>query len=168
MPPKKRDKEPEGSKAPRTDQVQADHELFLQAFESKCRPECCYFLSSEPLLPFAAKITCQETYVNDFPRVSTTARKSRLIRPPLSYRLPVHSFFFFFFSSQTPVIQRSNFVFVCLFLVLFLSSFFSCRLFCRFCKNEMDAFSLVISLLSFFCILYLFTCLELFVKYVKL
>ncbi|KAK0163652.1 hypothetical protein PV327_007313, partial [Microctonus hyperodae] len=33
MPPKKRDKELEGLKAPRMDQIQADHELFLQAFE---------------------------------------------------------------------------------------------------------------------------------------
>jgi polycomb protein SUZ12 len=35
MPPKKREKEPETSKNPRMDQIQADHELFLQAFESK-------------------------------------------------------------------------------------------------------------------------------------
>lgn len=35
MPPKKRDKEPDGQKAPRMDQIQADHELFLQAFESE-------------------------------------------------------------------------------------------------------------------------------------
>ncbi|CAD6239449.1 GSCOCG00008693001-RA-CDS [Cotesia congregata] len=33
MPPKKRDKELESQKTPRTDQIQADHELFLQAFE---------------------------------------------------------------------------------------------------------------------------------------
>ncbi|XP_043284267.1 polycomb protein suz12-B isoform X2 [Venturia canescens] len=33
MPPKKRDKEVDGQKAPRMDQIQADHELFLQAFE---------------------------------------------------------------------------------------------------------------------------------------
>ncbi|XP_043465594.1 polycomb protein suz12-B [Leptopilina heterotoma] len=33
MPPKKREKELEGQKAPRMDMVQADHELFLQAFE---------------------------------------------------------------------------------------------------------------------------------------
>lgn len=35
MPPKKREKEPEVQKAPRMDMVQADHELFLQAFESE-------------------------------------------------------------------------------------------------------------------------------------
>jgi hypothetical protein len=35
MPPKKRDKDNETSKALRIDQMQADHELFLQAFESK-------------------------------------------------------------------------------------------------------------------------------------
>ncbi|CAG5096507.1 Protein of unknown function [Cotesia congregata] len=34
MPPKKRDKELESQKTPRTDQIQADHELFLQAFET--------------------------------------------------------------------------------------------------------------------------------------
>ncbi|XP_045464922.1 polycomb protein SUZ12 [Harmonia axyridis] len=33
MPPKKRDKEAEAAKAPRIDHIQADHELFLQAFE---------------------------------------------------------------------------------------------------------------------------------------
>ncbi|XP_012268132.1 polycomb protein suz12-B isoform X2 [Athalia rosae] len=33
MPPKKREKETEGQKVPRMDQIQADHELFLQAFE---------------------------------------------------------------------------------------------------------------------------------------
>ncbi|XP_053594870.1 polycomb protein suz12-B isoform X2 [Microplitis demolitor] len=33
MPPKKRDKELESQKTPRMDQIQADHELFLQAFE---------------------------------------------------------------------------------------------------------------------------------------
>ncbi|KZC09482.1 PREDICTED: polycomb protein suz12-B [Dufourea novaeangliae] len=33
MPPKKREKELEGQKGPRMDQIQADHELFLQAFE---------------------------------------------------------------------------------------------------------------------------------------
>ncbi|XP_046433852.1 polycomb protein suz12-B isoform X1 [Neodiprion pinetum] len=33
MPPKKREKESEGQKVPRMDQIQADHELFLQAFE---------------------------------------------------------------------------------------------------------------------------------------
>ncbi|XP_044009263.1 polycomb protein suz12-B isoform X2 [Aphidius gifuensis] len=33
MPPKKRDKELDGQKLPRIDPVQADHELFLQAFE---------------------------------------------------------------------------------------------------------------------------------------
>lgn len=36
MPPKKREKEPDSSKTPRIDTIQADHELFLQAFESKC------------------------------------------------------------------------------------------------------------------------------------
>lgn len=35
MPPKKREKEPEAPKNPRIDHIQADHELFLQAFESK-------------------------------------------------------------------------------------------------------------------------------------
>lgn len=35
MPPKKRDKETDSSKNSRADLVQADHELFLQAFESK-------------------------------------------------------------------------------------------------------------------------------------
>lgn len=35
MPPKKREKEVDGQKGPRMDQIQADHELFLQAFESK-------------------------------------------------------------------------------------------------------------------------------------
>ncbi|XP_029676766.1 polycomb protein suz12-B [Formica exsecta] len=33
MPPKKREKDLEGQKGPRMDQIQADHELFLQAFE---------------------------------------------------------------------------------------------------------------------------------------
>ncbi|ERL90724.1 hypothetical protein D910_08071, partial [Dendroctonus ponderosae] len=33
MPPKKREKEPEATKNPRIDHIQADHELFLQAFE---------------------------------------------------------------------------------------------------------------------------------------
>ncbi|XP_060534798.1 polycomb protein SUZ12 [Cylas formicarius] len=33
MPPKKREKEPDPSKNPRIDHIQADHELFLQAFE---------------------------------------------------------------------------------------------------------------------------------------
>ncbi|KAI4493143.1 hypothetical protein M0802_009560 [Mischocyttarus mexicanus] len=33
MPPKKREKELDGPKGPRMDQIQADHELFLQAFE---------------------------------------------------------------------------------------------------------------------------------------
>ncbi|KAL2738312.1 polycomb protein suz12-B [Vespula maculifrons] len=33
MPPKKREKELDGQKGPRMDQIQADHELFLQAFE---------------------------------------------------------------------------------------------------------------------------------------
>ncbi|KAK9885895.1 hypothetical protein WA026_013769 [Henosepilachna vigintioctopunctata] len=33
MPPKKRDKDPEVTKTPRIDHIQADHELFLQAFE---------------------------------------------------------------------------------------------------------------------------------------
>lgn len=33
MPPKKRDKEAEAAKTPRLDTIQADHELFLQAFE---------------------------------------------------------------------------------------------------------------------------------------
>lgn len=35
MPPKKRDKDGESTKNPRMDHIQADHELFLQAFESK-------------------------------------------------------------------------------------------------------------------------------------
>ena len=35
MPPKKRDKEAESVKNLRVDQIQADHESFLQAFESK-------------------------------------------------------------------------------------------------------------------------------------
>lgn len=35
MPPKKRDKDVDSSKTPRTDTAQADHELFLQAFESE-------------------------------------------------------------------------------------------------------------------------------------
>ncbi|GLH02210.1 Protein of unknown function [Gryllus bimaculatus] len=34
MPPKKRDKDTETTKNPRMDQIQADHELFLQAFEN--------------------------------------------------------------------------------------------------------------------------------------
>ncbi|KAM0733021.1 Polycomb protein Suz12 [Formica fusca] len=33
MPPKKREKDLDGQKGPRMDQIQADHELFLQAFE---------------------------------------------------------------------------------------------------------------------------------------
>lgn len=37
MPPKKREKDLDGQKGPRMDQIQADHELFLQAFESECR-----------------------------------------------------------------------------------------------------------------------------------
>lgn len=35
MPPKKREKDLDGQKGPRMDQIQADHELFLQAFESE-------------------------------------------------------------------------------------------------------------------------------------
>lgn len=35
MPPKKRDKDNEASKNSKIDHLQADHELFLQAFESK-------------------------------------------------------------------------------------------------------------------------------------
>jgi polycomb protein SUZ12 len=35
MPPKKRDKDLDSTKNPRIDHIQADHELFLQAFESK-------------------------------------------------------------------------------------------------------------------------------------
>lgn len=35
MPPKKRERETDSSKHPRIDHIQADHELFLQAFESK-------------------------------------------------------------------------------------------------------------------------------------
>lgn len=37
MPPKKREKDLDGQKGPRMDQIQADHELFLQAFESKLK-----------------------------------------------------------------------------------------------------------------------------------
>lgn len=37
MPPKKREKDLDGQKGPRMDQIQADHELFLQAFESEYR-----------------------------------------------------------------------------------------------------------------------------------
>lgn len=35
MPPKKRDKDGESNKNSKIDHLQADHELFLQAFESK-------------------------------------------------------------------------------------------------------------------------------------
>lgn len=35
MPPKKRDKDNETNKNSKIDHLQADHELFLQAFESK-------------------------------------------------------------------------------------------------------------------------------------
>lgn len=35
MPPKKRDKDSEANKNSKIDHLQADHELFLQAFESK-------------------------------------------------------------------------------------------------------------------------------------
>lgn len=35
MPPKKREKDGDSSKNQRMDQNQADHELFLQAFESE-------------------------------------------------------------------------------------------------------------------------------------
>lgn len=35
MPPKKRDKDNEAHKNSKIDHLQADHELFLQAFESK-------------------------------------------------------------------------------------------------------------------------------------
>lgn len=35
MPPKKREKDSDTSKNPQIDHIQADHELFLQAFESK-------------------------------------------------------------------------------------------------------------------------------------
>lgn len=35
MPPKKREKDTDSTKNPRIDHIQADHELFLQAFESK-------------------------------------------------------------------------------------------------------------------------------------
>lgn len=35
MPPKKRDKDSETNKNSKIDHLQADHELFLQAFESK-------------------------------------------------------------------------------------------------------------------------------------
>lgn len=34
MPPKRKDRDAEPSKNPRMDHIQADHELFLQAFES--------------------------------------------------------------------------------------------------------------------------------------
>lgn len=34
MPPKKREKDGDSTKNPRMDHIQADHELFLQAFES--------------------------------------------------------------------------------------------------------------------------------------
>lgn len=34
MPPKKREKDNDATKNPRIDHIQADHELFLQAFES--------------------------------------------------------------------------------------------------------------------------------------
>lgn len=34
MAPKKREKDSDSSKNPRIDHIQADHELFLQAFES--------------------------------------------------------------------------------------------------------------------------------------
>lgn len=45
MPPKKRDKEAESSKNPRMDHIQADHELFLQAFESKYLPLLLQWIS---------------------------------------------------------------------------------------------------------------------------
>lgn len=35
MPPKRKDKDAETTKNPRMDHIQADHELFLQAFESR-------------------------------------------------------------------------------------------------------------------------------------
>lgn len=37
MPPKKREKDSETNKNSKIDHLQADHELFLQAFESKSR-----------------------------------------------------------------------------------------------------------------------------------
>lgn len=41
MPPKKREKDVDTSKNPRMDHIQADHELFLQAFESECKNLFC-------------------------------------------------------------------------------------------------------------------------------
>lgn len=38
MPPKKREKDLDTQKSTRMDQIQADHELFLQAFESEYNP----------------------------------------------------------------------------------------------------------------------------------
>lgn len=35
MPPKRKDKDPDATIKPKTDPIQADTELFLQAFESK-------------------------------------------------------------------------------------------------------------------------------------
>lgn len=35
MPPKRRDRDSEGSRTGRMEPLQTDHELFLQAFESK-------------------------------------------------------------------------------------------------------------------------------------
>lgn len=50
MPPKKREKDSESSKNPRMDHIQADHELFLQAFESE------YVLTvTKLMLPIALK-----------------------------------------------------------------------------------------------------------------
>jgi hypothetical protein len=40
MPPKKRDKDNETNKNSKIDHLQADHELFLQAFESKFLLDC--------------------------------------------------------------------------------------------------------------------------------
>lgn len=54
MPPKKREKETDPSKNPRIDHIQADHELFLQAFESKCVVCVCGYIFEMFLFYFRA------------------------------------------------------------------------------------------------------------------
>lgn len=57
MPPKKREKELDGQKGPRMDQIQADHELFLQAFESEYAS--CYLFPPFTYICFLSLIsTC--------------------------------------------------------------------------------------------------------------
>lgn len=56
MPPKKRDKDNEATKNSKIDHLQADHELFLQAFESKSLKTILTFVYAKHFLYFWANI----------------------------------------------------------------------------------------------------------------